>query len=91
MVGMPLTALSFFTMQEVRRLRPGNTSATMGLLTAVYGIGQIVGPPVATWLITPRSTGADFSRSLSLAAAVLAVGAVVSWGLTRRYPLHAAA
>jgi MFS family permease len=91
MVGMPLTALSFFTMQEVRRLRLGNASATMGLLTAVYGIGQIVGPPVATWLITPRSTGADFSRSLTLAAVALAVGAVVAWGLTRRYPLHASA
>ena len=45
LVGMFITSISFFAMQEARRLRPHQAARFMGLLTALYGIGQIAGPP----------------------------------------------
>lgn len=89
LLGLPFTAITFFAMQEVRRLRPHNAAPTMGLLTATYGIGQIAGPPLASWLIH-RSGGqaADFTSSLVAAAASLLWGAGVFGWMTRRFPVR---
>src|SRR5205085_4338316 len=37
LLGLPFTAISFFAMQEVRRLKPQHSTSYMGLLTAMYG------------------------------------------------------
>jgi predicted MFS family arabinose efflux permease len=78
LLGLPFTAITFFAMQEVRRLRPADAASTMGLLTAFYGLGQIVGPPLAAMLLH-RSGNArpDFTLSLEIAAAALGLGAMV--------------
>ena len=89
LLGIPFTAITFFAMQEVRRLRPLNTASTIGLLTATYGIGQIVGPPlVAALLRQARSVNAGFTLGLAIAAAGLLLGALVYEGIRRAYPVR---
>ncbi len=88
LLGLPFTAITFFAMQEVRRLRPEAAASLIGLLTAFYGVGQILGPPMVAVLMryTP-SAAAGFSWSLQVAACALLVGAVLFVGLARAYPL----
>ncbi|HEY9238403.1 MAG TPA: YbfB/YjiJ family MFS transporter, partial [Burkholderiaceae bacterium] len=88
MLGLPFTVLTFLAMQEVRRLRPALAASTMGLLTAMYGIGQIIGPPLVAWLLRRSpSAGAGFTLSLEIAASVLLVGAGVYLWMVRAYPV----
>ena len=84
LLGLPFTAITFFAMQEVRRLRPATVASTMGLLTAFYGLGQIVGPPLAAKLL--RHSGNDgpgFTFSLEVAAATLVFGGLLHLGMSR--------
>ena len=88
LLGIPFTAITFFAMQEVRRLRPLLVASFMGLLTAVYGVGQIAGPPmVAVLLRHSRSTGEGFTLALEIAAAALLVGAVMYAAMWRLWPM----
>jgi predicted MFS family arabinose efflux permease len=88
LLGLPFTAITFFAMQEVRRLRPLQPAAAMGLLTALYGIGQIVGPLlVAQVLRLTASTGRGFTLSLQVASGALLVGAAVYLWMARAYPV----
>ncbi len=89
LLGLPFTAITFFAMQEVRRLRHHQAASTMGLLTAVYGLGQIAGPPMANALIH-RGPGAaaDFNSSLLVAAGSLLLGAILFGAMSRRFPAH---
>lgn len=87
LLGLPFTAITFFAMQEVRRLRPVTAASFMGLLTATYGVGQILGPPlVAVLLRHTRSAGQGFTLSLEIAAATLLAGAAIYGWMTRAYP-----
>lgn len=52
LAGLPFTALTFFIVQEMRRLRPLDAPRFVGFATALYGIGQIAGPPLARTLLT---------------------------------------
>ncbi|MET0350294.1 MAG: YbfB/YjiJ family MFS transporter [Rhizobacter sp.] len=91
LVGLPFTAISFFGMQEARRLSPAAPAGLMGLSTAVYGVGQIAGPPIAAWLIAHSGTRAQgFAWALEAAAASLVVGAVIHLVLARAHPRPAA-
>lgn len=87
LLGLPFTAITFFALQEVRRLRPDQVPSTVGLITAMYGLGQIGGPPLATSLLALRP-GAGFSLSLEIAAAALGLGALLYLLLKRLYPLQ---
>ena len=88
LLGIPYTAITFFAMQEVRRLRPASASSFIGLMTATYGIGQIFGPPLTGWLLqAQRSPGDAFKLALEIAAAALLLGAVLYALLVRAYPL----
>ena len=87
LLGLPFTAITFFAMQEVRRLRPATAASYVGLLTAVYGLGQIAGPPLAAWLLSRSATvGQGFNLALEIAASSLVLGAVMFVGLARFYP-----
>ena len=89
LLGIPFTAITFFAMQEVRRLRPLAASSFMGLLTAVYGLGQIAGPPlVAVLLKRSKSLGEGFTLSLEIAATALLAGAVMYLWMARAYPMR---
>ena len=88
MLGMPFTAITFFAMQEVRRLRPDTAASFIGLLTAAYGVGQILGPPlVALLLRRSASAVAGFTLSLQIAVSTLLIGAVMYFWMAKAYPL----
>ncbi len=91
LLGLPFTAITLFAMQEARRLKPHNTSALIGTLTAAWGLGQILGPPLVAWLL-PRSAsvGQGFDRALLVATGALVLGAVLLLALMRRHPLQLA-
>ena len=92
MLGLPFTAITFFAMQEVRRLRPALAASFMGLATAMYGIGQIVGPPLVALLLRHSgSPGAGFTRSLQVAMGSLLAGALIYLWMVRAYPMRRAA
>jgi MFS family permease len=87
LLGLPFTAITLFAMQEARRLRPHHPSATIGLLTAAYGLGQIAGPPLVAWLLQHSdSPGRGFALSLLIAAGALLAGLVIFGTLARRHP-----
>jgi len=87
LLGLPFTAITFFALQEARRLRPATSASTIGLLTILYGIGQIVGPPLAARLVArSASTAAGFSLALGMAASALLAGALVFVSMTRLFP-----
>jgi MFS family permease len=87
LLGLPFTAITFFALQEVRRLRPVAPSGLMGLITAMYGVGQIVGPPIAAALLARSHDAAmGFSWSLELAAGALVAGAFIYITMARLYP-----
>ena len=87
LLGLPFTAITFFAMQEVRRLKPESVASYMGLLTAVYGLGQVAGPPLAAWLLSRSASVAQgFNLALEIAAGSLMLGAVMFVVLARMYP-----
>jgi hypothetical protein len=87
LLGLPFTTITFFAMQEVRRLRPASAPSFMGLLTAMYGVGQIAGPPLAAWLVARSgNAGRGFALSLWIASGILAGGALLYVLLARAYP-----
>ncbi|HWP10574.1 MAG TPA: YbfB/YjiJ family MFS transporter [Ramlibacter sp.] len=87
LLGLPFTAITFFALQEVRRMRPAAPSGLMGLITAMYGLGQIVGPPLAAALVArSRSPAEGFALSLEIAAGALVLGALIYLAMVRLYP-----
>ncbi len=91
LLGIPFTANTFFAMQEVRRLRPAHTAAFIGLLTAVYGVGQIVGPPLVALLLRLSATPAEgFTWALLIAMSALLIGAAMYVWMLRAHPMRAA-
>ena len=88
LVGLPFTAITFFAMQVGRRLHPQAPSAIIGLLSAAFGLGQILGPPMAAALLARApSTAAGFSWSLDVAASTLLVGALMYYWMMRAFPI----
>ena len=85
MLGLPFSTITFFVMREVRRLRPQTATRWIGLTTAVYGVGQIAGPPLAAWRVAlagdPRT---GFELSMQWALAALLVGGAIHLALRRR-------
>lgn len=91
LLGLPFTTITFFAMQEARRVRPHGATSFMGLLTVAYGLGQIAGPPLAAWLVAhSASTAQGFNRSLWFASAALVFGAGLYLWIARRHPLQRA-
>lgn len=88
LLGLPFTAITFFAMQEARRVRSQQATSFMGLLTAMYGLGQIAGPPLAAWLVAHSASAAEgFTVSLWIASTLLAIGALLYVAIARAYPL----
>ncbi|AMO22636.1 YbfB/YjiJ family MFS transporter [Ramlibacter solisilvae] len=88
LLGLPFTAISFFAMQEARRVQPLQATSFMGLLTASYGLGQILGPPLAAGLVArSASAAAGFSTSLWIATGLLVLGAALYLLIAHRHPM----
>ena len=59
-----------------------------GLLTALYGIGQIAGPPLVALLLSRAASRAEgFHWALALAASSLVVGAGLYGAMWKRWPI----
>lgn len=92
LIGLPFTAITLFAMQEIRRLRPEGASGFIGLLTAVYGLGQIAGPPWVAVLLQHSETPAQgFALSLQTAAGSLVLGVALFACLAKRHPMKQSA
>ena len=90
LLGLPFTAITFYALQEARRVWPSAGDSFPGLLTAAYGIGQIAGPPMVAWMLHHTATqGEGFVYGLAVAAAALAVGAALYAAMAWRWPLPA--
>ena len=86
LLGLPFTAITFFALFEARRQWPAAGASFTGLLTALYGIGQIAGPPLVAWLLTQAATPAQgFNWALGLAAIGLVLGAGLYGGMRWRW------
>ncbi|HYP70852.1 MAG TPA: YbfB/YjiJ family MFS transporter [Variovorax sp.] len=81
LLGLPFTAITLFAVRDARRLRGNAAAGLIGLATASYGVGQIVGPLFAAPLA--QRTG-SFSAPLLVAAAALAVGSVLFVAVWRK-------
>lgn len=89
LVGLPFTAITFYGLQEARRLWPQSADSFASLVTAVYGLGQIAGPPLVAWLLAHADAGQGFARGLMLAAAALVAGAAMYGWSAWRWPQRA--
>lgn len=70
---MGVTALS---MSEGTRRAGDRQRRVASILTAVYALGQIIGPLVAGWL---AQNSGDFRLSLALASGCIALGGLLTW------------
>jgi predicted MFS family arabinose efflux permease len=87
LLGLPFTAITYFALQEVRRLRPRQVASTTGLVTVTWSLGQAAGPPMVALLLR-RGVAADaaFTLALEIAAAALVVGGLVFLAAARIWP-----
>ncbi|MBN8929241.1 MAG: YbfB/YjiJ family MFS transporter [Rhodospirillales bacterium] len=74
---MGITALGF---SAARALAPGEERRVSALITAAFGLGQIVGPVLAGWLLD-RAGG--FALPSGIAAGALVVGGIMALGTAR--------
>ncbi|WP_342721821.1 YbfB/YjiJ family MFS transporter [Acidovorax sp. FHTAMBA] len=78
LLGLPFTAITFFALQEARHQWPQAGAGFTGLMTALYGIGQIAGPPMAAALLARAGSQAQgFDHALGVAGSVLVLGAAI--------------
>lgn len=78
LLGLPFTAITFFALQEARHQWPQSAAGFTGLMTALYGIGQIAGPPMAAALLERAGSQArGFDQALAVAGSVLVLGAAI--------------
>ena len=78
LLGLPFTAITFFALQEARHQWPQARAGFTGLMTALYGIGQIAGPPMAAALLARAGSQAQgFDHALGVAGSVLVLGAAI--------------
>jgi predicted MFS family arabinose efflux permease len=89
LAGLPFLAINFFAMKEVRRLRPHHVARFMGMLTALFGIGQIAGPSIVSVLLRHAVTpAAGFASALEIASITLTVGAIIYLAMIRLWPMN---
>ena len=87
LLGLPFTAITFYGLQEARRLWPRSADSFASLITAVYGLGQIMGPPMVAWLLARGGQAQGFAQGLALAALALVAGGVMYAASAWRWPL----
>jgi MFS family permease len=87
LVGLPFTAITFFTMQLGRQLHPQSAPAIIGLLSGAFAFGQIIGPPVAAAMLARAANHATgFAWAIDLAAGSLLIGAAMYGWMIKRFP-----
>jgi predicted MFS family arabinose efflux permease len=72
--GATFTTVSGLTLALGSHLQPQHSARLIGILTAVFGIGQVAGPIIAGHL---AAESGDFDLALMLAAATVAAGGLL--------------
>jgi hypothetical protein len=83
LLGIAFVAITMLTLREARALAAAthtDAAPLMGALTAAFGLGQLVGPPFAGYLVVWLG---GFGPSLVVAALGLAAGGVALWIMGR--------
>jgi len=76
LIGGTFMVMTMFGLREAQRVATHQSGTLMGMMTAAFAVGQILGPAYATLLV--RLSG-GFSWSLATAAVLLAVSALLLW------------
>jgi MFS family permease len=80
LVGSTFMVVTMIGMQEARARAPDNLTALLGLMTAAFAIGQLVGPVVSGTLdLLPIGHSNALGYALQLAAFALALSAAYLW------------
>jgi len=88
-VGAPFTALTLFAFREVRLRWPHKSTSVIGLMTAVYAIGQILSPPLFGALLRSGiGHSLVFTWSLHTASAALLMGGLIWLLAARPFPVR---
>jgi predicted MFS family arabinose efflux permease len=80
-LGSTFVGLTAIGLQEAARRAGGDGRAMMALMTASFGVGQMIGPGIAGWM---RDLTGSFTVPSVLAALVLVLGGVLVWPLRER-------
>lgn len=72
--GGTFLGISALTLALAGQLAPHGTARLIGLLTAIYGLGQMIGPVIAGLLATRAG---DFAPALLAAAAIVLLGSAL--------------
>ncbi|RUU42170.1 MFS transporter [Mesorhizobium sp. M6A.T.Ce.TU.002.03.1.1] len=83
LLGGTFIAITALGLQTGRQLAPQAPRRTLALLTASFGLGQIVGPIVAGLL---AQASGDFFLASIVAAAVLLVSGAITWSAAPKSP-----
>jgi MFS family permease len=73
-LGATLIGITALALQQVQTLAHGQIPRAIALITASFGLGQILGPPAAAMLVGPDN---DFLLPSIMAAAVLVLSALL--------------
>lgn len=79
LVGSSLVAITMLMLRTARGLsaaRGSHAAPLMGAMTAAFGVGQLIGPPFAGYLVLWLG---GFGPSLAVAATGLVVGGIAVW------------
>ncbi|MBZ9704586.1 MULTISPECIES: YbfB/YjiJ family MFS transporter [unclassified Mesorhizobium] len=83
LVGGTFIAITAIGLQTARQLAPQAPRRTFALMTASFGLGQIIGP-IAAGLLAQAS--GDFFLASIAAAAVLVASGVITWSAAPKSP-----
>ena len=83
LLGGTFMAITALGLQAARRQAPKSARRIFGLMTASFGLGQIIGPIVAGLL---AQASGDFFLASIVAAAMLVASGVVTWSAAPKSP-----
>jgi len=72
-LGGTFIGIAALAMALARNLRPANANGAIGLLTALYGIGQIVAPLIATRIVLVTGS---YRLALLISAVALGIATI---------------
>ncbi|RVB43090.1 YbfB/YjiJ family MFS transporter, partial [Mesorhizobium sp. M7A.F.Ca.CA.004.05.1.1] len=83
LLGRTFIAITAFGLQAARQQAPSAPRRIFALMTAAFGLGQIIGPVAAGFL---AQMSGDFFLASITAAIVLVVSGAITWSAAPKSP-----